>query len=179
MSWQIDTAHTHIMFSARHMMIARVRGTFEKFSGTVSFDENYPEQTALEIQVETASVNTRDEKRDAHLRSPDFFNAEVYPYMTFVSKRVERTGDDTARLIGDLTIRDITREVALDVTFNGFSKSPWGTIMAGFDGAATINRKDWGLTWNVALETGGMLVSEEIDLMIELELVKVPQPEMA
>ncbi len=176
MSWQIDPAHTHILFTARHMMVSKVRGLFEKFHGTVLLDEAHPENTSVEIAIETASINTRDAQRDAHLRSADFFNAEVYPVMTFKSKRVERTGENSARLIGDLTIRDVTREVALNVEFNGFNKNPWGKTIAGFDASARINRKDWGLVWNVALETGGVLVSEEIDLSIELELIKMTEP---
>lgn len=179
MSWQIDTAHSRIQFSVRHMMITRVRGVLEKFSGSVALDEENPENTTIEIQIDTASINTGDEQRDAHLRSTDFFNAEAFPYMTFKSKRVERTGENTARLIGDLTIRGVTREVALDVEFNGMLKNPWGAISAGFEASAKINRKDWGLTWNVALETGGVLVGEEVEIHIELELVKTPEPEMA
>ncbi|HMN61012.1 MAG TPA: YceI family protein, partial [Anaerolinea sp.] len=115
MSWQIDKAHTNVMFSIRHMMITKVRGSFEKLDGIVELDEQHPENTQVEINIETASVNTRDEKRDAHLRSADFFNAEQYPLMTFKSKRVELTGENIARLVGDLTIRDVTKEVSLDV----------------------------------------------------------------
>ena len=114
------------------MMISKVRGRFEKFTGTVELDEDHPENTTVDIQIEAASINTRDAQRDAHLRSPDFFNAEVFPYLTFKSKRVEVTGDNKARLTGDLTIRDVTHEVALDVEFNGINKNPWGTSMAGF-----------------------------------------------
>lgn len=179
MSWQIDTAHTHIQFSARHMMISKVRGEFDRFSGTVHLDENAPENTTVEVQIEAASVNTRNTDRDNHLKSPDFFNAAEYPYLTFRSTRVERTGDDTARLHGDLTIRDVTRPAVLDVVYLGQAKSPWGAISAGFNASTTINRKDWGLTWNVALETGGMLVGEDITIEIELELVKQPETETA
>jgi len=175
MSWQIDQAHTNVMFSIRHMMITKVRGSFEKLDGVVELDEQHPENTQVEITIDTASVNTRDEKRDAHLRSADFFNAEQYPQMTFKSKRVEILGADRAKLIGDLTIRDVTQEVSLDVEYNGMLKNPWGMTSAGFAAATRINRKDWGLTWNVALETGGMLVGEDVDLTIELELIKVPE----
>ena len=177
MSWQIDPSHTQIMFTTRHMMVSKVRGLFEKFTGTVDLDEEHPENTRVDIQIETASINTRDAQRDAHLRSADFFNADVNPYMTFKSKRVERTGDNIARLIGDLTIRDVTREVVLNVEFNGFNKNPWGKTMAGFEASTRINRKDWGLVWNVALETGGLLVSEDVDLSIELELIKIEETE--
>jgi polyisoprenoid-binding protein YceI len=177
MSWKIDNAHSEINFSARHMMISNVRGRFENFTGTVNFDEQNPTNTTVDVQIETASVNTRDEKRDGHLKSPDFFNAEAYPYMTFKSKRVEVIDPTHARLTGDLTIRDITREVTLDVEYSGLAKSPWGTTSAGFFAVTKINRKDWDLTWNVALETGGMLVGDEISIHIDLEIVKQPEAE--
>jgi polyisoprenoid-binding protein YceI len=177
MSWQIDKAHTNIMFSVRHMMITKVRGSFEKFDGTVELDPEHPENTRVDVSVETASINTRDEQRDAHLRSADFFNAEAFPLMTFQSKRVELTGKENARLIGDLTIRGVTHEVALNVEYNGMLKNPWGKTSAGFAAAAKINRKDWDLTWNVALETGGVLVGDEVEIAIELELVQVPEAE--
>lgn len=179
MSWQIDHAHSQIMFTARHMMITKVRGAFEKFDGSVAFDEDYPENSHARIQVETTSINTRDTNRDAHLRSADFFNAEKFPYMTFVSTHMERTGENTARLTGDLTIRDVTKVVTFSVSLNGIQVNPWGKTSAGFEARAKINRKDWGLNWNVALEAGGVLVSEEIEISIEIQLVKAPQPELA
>lgn len=175
MLWQIDASHTHIQFTVRHMMISRVRGFFESYEGTVDFDEENPENTQVEVTIDAASINTRDQQRDNHLRSPDFLNAVEYPQLTFKSKRVEQTGKDKGRLIGDLTIRDITHEVVLNVEFIGKAKSPWGTESAGFNASTSINRKDWGLTWNQALETGGVLVGDEIKIDIELEIVKVPQ----
>ena len=178
MAWQIDASHSSIGFSVKHMMISTARGVFERFTGTVEADENNPTAAKVDVQIETASVNTRDEKRDGHLRSPDFFNSDEFPYMTFVSKRVEQIDANTGKLIGDLTIRDITREVALDFEYSGMAKSPWGTTSAGFSAETKINRKDWNLTWNVGLETGGLLVGEEVKIHIELELVKVvEQPE--
>ena len=177
MSWQIDPAHTHVQFSVRHMMITKVRGEFEKFSGSVNLDETEPTNTTVNVDVETASVNTRDGQRDNHLRSADFFNSEEFPTMSFRSKRVERTGEMTAKLIGDLTIRDVTKEVALNVEYFGILKNPWGMQVAGFSATTRINRKDFGLVWNVALETGGMLVGEDVDISIEVELVKTPEPE--
>jgi polyisoprenoid-binding protein YceI len=179
MSWNIDISHSQIMFTVRHMMISKVRGSFEKFSGAVNLDPQQPSNTTVDIQIETASINTRDPQRDGHLRSPDFFNSEQYPVMAFKSKQVQVTGDNSAKLVGDLTIRSVTREVTLEVEYTGSAKSPWGTTSVGFTGATRINRKDWDLTWNKALETGGMLVSDEIDISIELELVEVPQPEKA
>lgn len=172
MNWQIDFAHSGIGFSVRHMMISKVRGQFEKFSGHVNFDENDPTQTAVDITIEISSINTRDGQRDNHLRSADFFDAANYPVMAFKSKQVEQLSDDEGRLVGDLTIRGVTKEVALDVEYAGQSKSPWGTTSAGFTATATINRKDWGLNWNQALETGGVLVGEKVQISIELELIK-------
>jgi polyisoprenoid-binding protein YceI len=172
MSWQIDSAHSQIQFTARHMMIAKVRGTFQNFGGAVNLDEENPEGTTVDIQIEVESLNTREAQRDDHLKSPDFLDAETFPNITFKSKRVERVGDDRARLFGDLTIRDVTKEVALDVTYEGQAKSPWGTTSVGFSAQTKIDRKDWGLTWNQVLETGGVLVGDEVKIDIELELVK-------
>ena len=173
MAWQIDNGHSHIQFSVRHMMLSKARGEFQTFSGSVNIDEANPAATTVDIQIDAASINTRDAQRDAHLKSPDFFNVDAYPYLTFKSKRVEVKGE-RANLIGDLTIRDVTKEVTLDVEYVGQSKSPWGTTVAGFNAETKINRKDWGLTWNVGLETGGVLVGEEVTISIELELVKQP-----
>jgi polyisoprenoid-binding protein YceI len=175
MSWNIDSAHTEVNFSVRHMMISNVRGQFQKLSGTVEFDEQNPANTTVDVQIETASVNTKDEKRDGHLRSPDFFDTEKYPYLAFKSKRVDVKDSTHAILYGDMTIRNITHEVVLDVEFNGLAKSPWGTTSAGFTAKTQIKRKNWGLNWNVALETGGWLVSDDINIGIELEIVKQPE----
>lgn len=177
MKWQVDQAHSHIYFSVKHMMIATVRGEFRNFDGTFDFDENNPTQSSFEVYIDAASMATNDKQRDSHLRSPDFLNAEEYPTLTFVSKRVEREDKNHGRLIGDLTIRDVTREVELDVNYAGQAKSPWGTTSAGFSAKTTISRKNWDLTWNQALETGGWLVGDNINIEIELELVKVPEQE--
>lgn len=172
MAWLIDSTHSQIDFSVRHMMISKVRGEFERFTGTVEGDANDITRSTVDVQIEAASINTRDAKRDGHLASPDFLNAEQYPYLTFKSKRVERIDDTRARIVGDLTIRDVTKEVVLDVEYQGQAKSPWGTISAGFSATTKINRKEWNLNWNVALETGGVLVGDEITINIELELVQ-------
>jgi len=180
MAWNIDNAHTQIQFSVKHMMISKVTGQFEKFSGTVEVDEAHPEQATLQVQIDTDSVNTRDAKRDGHLKSPDFFNSEKYPHMTFVGSKAVQLDAEHGQIFGNLTIRDITREVVLDVEYAGKAKSPWGTTSAGFTAKTRINREDWGLTWNQALETGGVLVGKEIDIAIEVELVEeVPAIEMA
>lgn len=172
MNWQIDTAHSHISFRVRHMMISRVRGEFTEFDGTIDFDEENPEQTEVEVIIDAASIDTREEDRDEHLRSEDFLHVEEYPNIHFRSKRVELIDDDHAKLIGDLTIRGETNEVELDVAYQGMAQSPWGTMSAGFSATTTLNRKNWGLTWNQVLETGGFLVGDELTVDIELELVK-------
>jgi polyisoprenoid-binding protein YceI len=172
MAWHIDAVHSEIQFSVKHMMITTVRGRFTRFTGTIEADEQHPAAARVAVQIEAASLDTGNEQRDTHLRSPDFFNVEQYPQMTFRSTRVEPRGDNEGRLYGELTIRDVTKPVVLDVEYAGMAKSPWGTTSAGFSAQTKINRKDWGLNWNVALETGGWLVSDEIKISIEVELVK-------
>ncbi len=175
MSYKLDNAHSQIQFTVRHMMISKVRGWFEKFDGTFDLNEQDPAKTSIEVKIDAASINTREPQRDGHLRSPDFFNAEQYPYLTFMSTRVDVLDSNHAKLYGDLTIRDVTKPVVIDVEFQGAAKSPWGASSYGFNGHTVINRKDWNLTWNVALETGGVLVGDEITIDIELELVQVPE----
>ncbi len=179
MAWQIDSAHSEITFAVRHMMISTVRGRFENFSGTVHFDEQEPSKSSVDVKIDAASVNTREPKRDAHLRSPDFLDAEHYPYITFKSKRVEPLSENHGLIVGDLTIKDKTREATLDVQYSGQAKSPWGTTSAGFSATTTIKRKEWDLNWNVALETGGWLVGDELTINIELEIVKQPEEQPA
>lgn len=177
MSWSIDPTHAQITFSARHMMIMSVRGRFEKFHGTVEFDENDFTRSSINVKIEAASINTDEAKRDGHLRSPDFLDAENYPTLDFTSKQVKAITATRGQIVGDLTIRGVTREVVLDVEYLGQSKSPWGTLSAGFSAQTKINRKDWGLEWNVALETGGVLVSDEVTIHIDVELVKQAESE--
>lgn len=177
MAWQLDKSHSHIDFTVRHMMIAKVRGTFEEFDVTVDFDRENPGDTVITAVIDAASINTRDDKRDGHLRSPDFLDVDTYPTLTFKSKRIEQHDESTGKLIGDLTIKDITNEVTLDVEFTGVMTTPWGAENAGFTGTTTINRTDWGLNWNQALEAGGWLVGELINISIDLELVKVSEQE--
>ncbi len=154
------------------MMLSKVRGEFEDFTINLHLDTNNPEAASVEARIRTASINTREAQRDAHLRSADFLNSDQYPEMVFKSTTVERTGETTARVHGDLTIRDVTRPVVLDVTYLGASKSPWGTLNAGFEASTKINREDWGLTWNVVLESGGWLVGKEITINIEAEFTQ-------
>lgn len=174
MSWQIDLAHSHIDFSVRHLMIAKVRGTFEKFSGTFGLDVDHLANTTVDVEIDAASISTREPKRDEHLKSPDFFNVEKFPVLNFKSSRVEITGDKNFKLFGDLTIIGNTKPVVLDVEYYGMAKSPWGATSAGFSGKTKINRKDWGLNWNQALEAGGVLVGDDVEVNIELELIQQP-----
>lgn len=172
MLWKTDASHTSITFAARHMMLSKVRGEFQDFSVDFNLDAEHPENATVEARIQAASVFTKDGQRDAHLKSPDFFNAEAYPELVFKSTKVERTSDKTAKLYGDLTIRDVTKPVVLDVTYLGTSKSPYGATSVGFEASTKILREDWGLTWNVALETGGWLVGKEITVEIDAEFVQ-------
>lgn len=172
MAWQIDAAHSEIQFAVRHMMISTVRGRFTSFTGTIEADEQNPTAAQVHVTIDAASIDTGNNDRDTHLRSPDFLNVEQFPQITFKSTSVEQNGKREGKLHGDLTIRDVTKPVVLDVEYAGIAKSPWGTTSAGFSATTKINRKEWGLNWNVALETGGWLVSDEIKVSIEVELVK-------
>ena len=172
MAWQLDSSHSTIAFSVRHMMLSKTRGQFEKFSGTIELNEQNPAAAAVNVTIDASSINTKDGQRDGHLKSPDFLNVDAYPNITFKSTNVQVVDKANAKLTGDLTIRDITCPVILDVSYTGQSKSPWGTRNIGFEASTVINRKDWGLTWNVALETGGVLVGEDITVNIELELIE-------
>jgi polyisoprenoid-binding protein YceI len=172
MNWQFDAGHTHIGFTGRHLMVATVRGQFEKFSGTVEFDEHDLTRSKAEIQIEAASVNTHNTQRDEHFRSADFFDVEHYPSITFTSKRVIMQDENHGQLIGDLTIRNITREVVLEGEYGGVNQTPWNTYSAGFSLRGKVNRKDWGMSWNMVLAGGGLVAGDEITLAIDLELTK-------
>ena len=176
MPFQIDASHSTIQFSVRHMMVSKARGTFDKWSGSVNLNPEHPEQTTVDITIEADSINTKDAQRDGHLKSPDFFAVEQYPTITFKSTSVEVTGKESAKLYGDLTIRGVSKPAVLAVEFQGSAKSPWGTTNYGFNGTTKINREDWGLNWNAALESGGWLVGKEVQIDIELELVQVAEP---
>jgi polyisoprenoid-binding protein YceI len=179
MSWTIDPAHTSVRFTARHMMVTTVHGEFKEFDGTIAFDDKEPAKTTVDIRIDAASIDTHEPQRDGHLRSADFLNAEVYPALTFKSTSVEVEDDSRAKLHGDLTIRDVTKPVTLEVEYYGSGKTPYGKTVAGFNAQTRINRKDWGLTWNVALESGGWLVSDQIAISIEMELVAEAETEAA
>ena len=172
MSWTIDASHSQVTFSVRHMMISNAQGRFENFTGTVDFNEENPAASSVSVEIAADSINTRDPQRDGHLKSPDFLNAAEFPTLTFKSTRVEKTDDNHGKIYGDLTIRGVTRPVVLDTEYAGSAKSPWGTTSAGFSATTKISRKEWDLNWNVALETGGFLVGDQVNINIELEIVK-------
>ena len=153
-------------------MISTVRGEFERFHGTIEFDEHDISRSKAEIQIEAASVNTRNSQRDEHFRTADFFDVEHYPYITFKSKRVIMIDANHGQLIGDLTIRNITKEVVLDGEYRGVSQTPWNTYSAGFSLQGKVNRKEWGLNWNMVLAGGGLVAGDEITLTIDVELTK-------
>ena len=171
-TWTIDPAHTEVGFSVKHLMISTVRGRFADARGTIKLDGDDLTRASIDAEIATASIDTRQEQRDAHLRSADFFEVEKYPTITFRSTNVERVKNDRYRITGDLTIRDVTREVVLEGTDEGRGRDPWGGDRLGFSATTTIDRRDFGLTWNQALETGGVLVSNEIKIAIDLEAVK-------
>ena len=176
MKWQIDSAHSQILFSVKHMMLAKVRGSFDSFSGEIGFDPARPGDTVVKVDVDAASINTRNEQRDTHLRSEDFLAVDRHPQLSFQSTAIEVLDDERARLMGKLTIRDVTHDVELDVAHLGQGTSPWGTTVAGFSASTVLNRREWGLTWNKALETGGMLVGDEVKVQIAIEANKAKPP---
>lgn len=173
--WTIDPAHTDILFSAKHMMVTTVRGKFHEVDGTLVLDESDPTRSTGEIRIAAASLNTGAAPRDAHLRSADFFDAENYPWITFRATAVEHIAGDDYRVTGDLTIRETTRPATFDATFLGFYTGMQGGRRAGFAARTRINRKDWGLGWNVALEAGGWLVGEEVTIEIEVAVDQVTE----
>ena len=178
-TWKLDRAHTQINFSAKHMMVTTVRGTFHDVDGTIELDEDEPNRSRGTFRIGVASVDTNFAARDTHLRSPDFFDATQYPDITFSSTSVESTADDRFAVTGDLTIRDVTRPVTFDVELDGIVKGMSGARHAGLSGRAKIARSDWGLDWNVALEQGGWLVGKEITLDITIAADEVAAAELA
>lgn len=174
-TWKIDPDHSSVQFQIRHLNIANVRGSFEKFQGTVRLDEEDITKSTAEIAIEVASVNTGVAKRDEHLRSPDFFDVAKYPTMTFVARKVVQTGKDQLKLTGDLTLRGVTKEVVLNVSGpTPQVKDPWGNVRRGAAATTTIDRRDFGLTWHKALDTGEPLVGNQVGISLELELIKNP-----
>ena len=170
-TWEIDAAHSSVGFVARHLMISKVRGGFAKFSGQVTIGET-PEASSVVATIDAASIDTGEPARDAHLRSPDFLDVEKYPTLDFRSTYVRRTGETSLRLDGELTIRRVTRPVSLDVSYLGVVTDPFGNEKAAFSAETEIDREDWGITWNKALETGGVLVGKRVKLELEIQLVR-------
>ena len=171
--WQIDPSHTGVEFSVRHMMISDVKGQFEKVSGTISSNGTDPTSAQIDATIDANSIDTRVAKRDAHLKSPDFLDVAKYPTITFKSKKVEAAGPGKWKVTGDLTLHGVTKEVVLDVTGPSSTiKDPMGNMRAGAEATTKISRKDFGLTWNKALETGGVMVGDEIAITIDVEAVK-------
>jgi len=167
-TWTIDPAHTDILFSAKHMMVTTVRGTFRDVEGTLSLDEAEPTRSSATIRVATGSLDTANQQRDGHLRSADFLDAENHPWLEFRSTAIERVRGDEYRITGDLTIRETTRPIVFDATLLGFYTGMQGQRRVGIAARTKINRKDWGLNWNVALEAGGWLVGEDIKIEVEV-----------
>ncbi|HEY8477155.1 MAG TPA: YceI family protein [Chloroflexota bacterium] len=170
--WQLDPAHTLVEFSARHLMVSTVKGRFRTVSGTIRADGDDPTRVEVSVTIDATSIDTGVPDRDTHLRSPDFLDVERFPTITFRSKRVEALGGDRYRVVGDLTIRDVTREVALDATLLGRAMGLAGKEVVGFTASTTIDRRDFGATWNVPLEAGGILVGNEVRIAIEAEAIR-------
>ena len=169
--YTLDHTHTRIGFVARHAMVTKVRGAFNTFEGTAHIDEDLSKSWA-KLSIDVDSIDTRNADRDGHLRTNDFLDAQNYPEIRFVSTGVKQLDDTTVRVAGDLTIKDVTKPVEIDFEFQGAATDPFGNERVGFEGAVVINRKDWGITWNAALETGGVLVSDKVTLEFEVSAVK-------
>ena len=172
-TWTIDPTHTSVEFEARHLMVAKVKGRFGEFDGTLHIADD-PTQSSAGVTIKAASVYTRTQQRDDHLRSPDFFEVDTYPELTFTSTSVEHDDGDDWKINGDLTIRGITKPVTLKTEYNGQTSDPWGGQRAFFSAETKIDREDWGLTWNTALEAGGWMVGKDIKLSLEIESVLQP-----
>lgn len=171
-TWNIDASHSEVGFTVRHLMVSKVRGKFEKFSGTITIAEN-PLESSVQAEIDLSSITTSDETRDAHLRSADFFEVESHPTMTFASTKVEPSGSDF-RVTGDLTIKGVTKEVVLDLEFNGVSPDPWGGTRSGFSATTEIARKDFGIDFNIPLDGGGAVIGDRIKIGLEVEAVLEP-----
>jgi polyisoprenoid-binding protein YceI len=174
-TYTIDPAHATAGFKVRHMMVANVRGEFSGITGTVVFDPSNPANSHVDITIDAKTIHTREEQRDAHLKSADFLDVEKFPTLKFVSKKIVRVGEGESKVTGDLTIHGVTKEVTLDVEGPApEAKDPWGNTRTGATATTKINRKDFGLVWNQALETGGVLVGEDVHIQIEAELLRKP-----
>jgi polyisoprenoid-binding protein YceI len=168
----LDVAHSRLGFVARHAMVTKVRGAFNDFEGTAHLDGNDPSKSYAAVTIDVASIDTRQAQRDEHLRTNDFFDAPAFPKITFVSTDAEKVSDATFRMTGDLTIKDVTKSVSIDFEYNGSATDPYGNHRVGFEGSTVINRKDYGVNFNAALETGGVMVSDKITLEFEISAIK-------
>jgi len=170
-TWNVDKVHSEIGFLVRHF-VSKVRGGFTDFTGTIKIDAEKPETSSVEFTIKVASINTNEPKRDAHLKSPDFFDAEKFPEIRFASKKVVRKSDTSFDVVGDLTMRGVTKEVTLPATFTGLVKDPWGLERAGFETAITLNRQDYGVKYNKVLDQGGLMLGDDVAVTISLETIK-------
>jgi polyisoprenoid-binding protein YceI len=171
-TYALDTAHSRVGFVARHAMVTKVRGAFNDFEGTAVIDGAEPANSSVSLVIKVDSIDTRNAQRDGHIRTNDFLDIESYPEIRFVSTSIEHEGGNDFQVTGDLTIKDVTRSITLPLEYQGAAKDPFGNDRIGFEGSVVINRKDWGITWNAALETGGVLVSEKVTLEFEISAIK-------
>ena len=171
-TWNIDPVHSTAQFKVKHMMISNVKGEFTSVTGSLELNNNDITKSKVEASIDATTINTRDSQRDAHLKSADFFDVENHPELTFTGTSFNKIDDENYQLKGILTIKGVSKEITLDVEFGGINKDPWGNEKAGFSINGKINRKDWGLNWNAALETGGVLVSDEVKISAEVQFVK-------
>lgn len=177
--YTIDTSHSQVGFKVKHMMISNVPGSFGKFEGTINFDEKKLKDAKVNVKIATDSINTNDAKRDDHLKSADFFDVKKYPEITFVSKSVTAAGKKKYKVKGDLTMHGVTKEEVLNAEFNGTGTDPWGNKKAGFSATATLKRKDYGMTWNKALDGGGVIVGDEVHVDIQIEALAKKEKDSA
>lgn len=171
-TYEIDPTHSRIGFVARHAMVTKVRGSFNEFEGSGYFDAENPAESQLQLTIQAASIDTRNPDRDGHLKSNDFFDMETYPEITFASTAVEQVGPESYRVTGDLTIKGVTKSIVVDFEYTGAAIDPYENQRIGFEGKTTINRKDWGVNWNAALEAGGVLVSEKVTLEFDVSAIR-------
>jgi polyisoprenoid-binding protein YceI len=177
--WEIDSSHSSLQFSVRHLVIAKVRGSFSRWSGTIQVPDGDFSKARVAVTIDASSIDTGVADRDAHLKSPDFFDAAQYPELRFVAMRVQPRSGADIDVVGDLTIRGTTREVVLRVEQHGQAKDPWGNVRVAFTAKTSIDRKDFGLTWNQVLETGGVMVGDRVDIEAEIEAVKQVEAQVA
>jgi len=177
--WNIDATHSGINFSIRHMVVSKVRGRFAKYSGTLDIDDTDLTRSVVDVTIDASSIDTGTAQRDEHLRSPDFFDVAKFPELRFHSRRIEKLDEERYRIAGELTIRDVTREVNLDVEYGGRGKDPWGNQRMGFTAKTSIDRKEFGLKWNQLLEAGGVLVGDRVDIDLEVQAVKAAAAQAA